>query len=624
MFIDINSTKLQSKEVLGGKGFGLWEMAQIGLPVPQAFVLPTSACMEYRTDAKAFMKKVAKALPALYAQFPPGTLLSVRSGARVSMPGMMDTILNVGMSMGDMDEWAKSLGKECASKCYVSLCRQWSELVEADKLPPEDPLQQLYNAIEMVLVSWDNPRAATYRKMYNIPYSWGTAVIIQAMVFGNRNDKSATGVLFSRDADTGINEYVVDWLPCQQGEAVVAGTHNTLGWAALAKWNDGIAAELGLIADKLEDRYKDAQDIEWTVDNGKLYILQTRVAKRTAQAAVAIAVDMVNEGLITKQDAFYRISRRDFYLATVPVVDPKFKDKPMWVGKPASSGVVTGKVVFTAQDAIDCKVPCILVTEETNPDDIGGMDAAVGVLTMKGGATSHAAVVARGMNKPCVVGLGIKLNNFELLNGNDLIISMCGATGRVWITAVPVISGASTAVATFEQWMFDHLGALPINQGPGSPLLLDLSEEAATDLDFAVDCIRAAVAAGRNVLVKLDDLNWTKEEEVFYFGMGIDVDAAASAIPTILYHELPTKDHDKVQFLGADTGGLFKEVPQLKSLQDAVLATADGIVACSGDIALSKVVEWQAERGVKLRTLGDPNASQPILSREQVVGQMLG
>lgn len=297
---------------------------------------------------------------------------------------------------------------------------------------------QLLGSIEAVFKSWNNERAKIYRKMNGIPDTWGTAVTVQAMVFGNLNDDSGTGVLFTRNPDSGHAVVTGEFLTNAQGEDVVAGIRTPIPLTKMVEWNSAVADELRNTVLKLEHTKRDVQDVEFTIQDKKLYILQTRNAKRSARAAIRIAMDMLDEKLIDAEEVLRRVKFKEYLLATAPGLDPTFKTPPFATGLPACSGVVTGMVVHTSKAAEASKAPCILVTNETTPDDIGGMVAALGLLTMTGGATSHAAVVARSMNKACVVGLGKAQSDFPV----GSVVSIDGATGRVWQAAVPVVSGA--------------------------------------------------------------------------------------------------------------------------------------------------------------------------------------
>ncbi len=465
-----------SSEIWGGKGAGLMRMAADGLPVPPGFTITTAACNAYKAHGNvlidAIMDEVAPQLEWLKAHFGYMPLLSVRSGARVSMPGMMDTILNVGISNANLVEWSDRLNPTAALDSYRRLLMMLgdtalgihkdefalSDEVElADAItayeqvyskhgfdPPGLLVPQLRAAIEAVFKSWDSDRAKEYRKQNKIPDDWGTSVTIQSMVFGNMNDKSGSGVLFSRNPSTGEPGLYGEFLPNAQGEDVVAGTHTPIPVQQMKAMGWGkVYAELDCIAKSLETTRKDMQDMEFTVQGGTLYMLQTRNGKRSAQAAFRIAHDLHDEGLITYDEMLARITREQFKVIKRPQIDPAFKAKPVMTGIAGSMGVAVGKVVFSSEAAVKhaANGPVILVATETTPEDIAGMFAAVGILTKTGGATSHAAVVARGMDKPCVVGCT------DLLLPGDAapsftegqVISICGATGRVWAVEAPLV-----------------------------------------------------------------------------------------------------------------------------------------------------------------------------------------
>lgn len=430
------------KDLLGGKGAGLAEMSKLGLPVPPGFTIPTSACIEYMvatsSEKDMILKKLAakaeKEIAFLSAKLERPVLVSVRSGARVSMPGMMDTLLNVGLTDENLKDFKALLGDEAAEDCKKRLAEMYKSTVGLDV--PSTLWGQLVGSIAAVFESWNSERAKEYRKVHGYPDDWGTAVTIQVMVYGNLNENSCSGVLFTRNPQTGACVLMGEYLPNAQGEDVVAGTHTPQGLHELPNWNLSVSTELFGWAAELEKHYKDVQDIEFTVEDGTVFILQTRSAKRSALAAFRIAYDMVQEGVIDKVTAIKRVTAKQYMALKIPVIDPAFEVSPTAVGIPASAGMVTGVAVFTNAEAKASKVPCIMVAEETTPDDFPGMVASVGVITYKGGATSHAAVVARGMDKPCIVGVG------TMVVGSGDMVTMDGASGRVWVNVVvPVVGG---------------------------------------------------------------------------------------------------------------------------------------------------------------------------------------
>jgi pyruvate,orthophosphate dikinase len=511
----------EDRHLLGGKGKGLAEMASIGLPVPPGFIITTEACNEYRRHNKKFPKgleeNVIDALKILEADrgmklgdsLRP-LLVSVRSGARVSMPGMMDTILNLGLNDQTVLSFAEIMNNErLAYDNYRRFIMMYSDIVKGisrkhfeqafDLLKKQEGVhldielslaglkqschlfkkiyeqhtnhpfiqnvqEQLFSAIAAVFDSWDGERAVLYRELNKIPDDWGTGVIVQGMVFGNRGNNSATGVAFTRDPATGENVFYGEFLQNAQGEEVVAGirtphpinkyqkemTKSKL--ESLEELMPEAYQELHRIVHILETHYKDTQDIEFTIDDGKLYMLQTRTGKRTGFAAIRIALEMLNEGLIDEKTALKRIQPNQLIQLLAPVFDQadkeKSKDKLVAKGLNAGPGAASGKAAFSKEQAIEYKKNghhCILVREETNPDDFPGMVAADGILTMRGGSTSHAAVVARGMGKPCVVGCGsLYLNDSnKTLSGVGLTIkegdsiSIDGLTGEVFFCEMP-------------------------------------------------------------------------------------------------------------------------------------------------------------------------------------------
>ncbi|MGC8769177.1 pyruvate, phosphate dikinase [Calditerrivibrio sp.] len=494
------------KNLLGGKGAGLAEMTNLGIPVPPGFTITTEACIAYqknKTYPEGMWEQTLEALKKLeettkkkFGSNENPLLVSVRSGARVSMPGMMDTILNLGLN----DETVKglatssnnerfaydsyrrfiqmfsnvvlgvehskfeklisevkkgkgySLDTDLTAEDWKGLVEKFKALVqnETGKPFPQDVMEQLKLAINAVFDSWDNQRAKTYRKINKIPDDWGTAVNVVAMVFGNMGNDSGTGVAFTRNPSTGEKEFFGEFLINAQGEDVVAGIRTPEPISRLKDEMPGVFAQLEEVYKKLESHYKDMQDIEFTVERGVLYMLQTRSGKRTARAAVKIAYDMYKEGLIDKKTAVLRVAPEQVDQLLHPMIDPKEKYTPIAKGLPASPGAAVGRVVFTADDAESWAAKgekVILVRDETSPEDIGGMHAAEGILTATGGMTSHAAVVARGMGKCCIVGCGsihidedekvFTVGNITVKEGDFITIN--GSTGEVILGKVKLV-----------------------------------------------------------------------------------------------------------------------------------------------------------------------------------------
>jgi pyruvate,orthophosphate dikinase len=496
------------RELLGGKGANLAEMCALGLPVPPGFTITTEVCVDYYThkkqvnpaleaQVKAALLQVEKHVGAVFGDAKNPLLLSVRSGARASMPGMMDTVLNLGLNDATVKALAAKTGNErFAYDSYRRFIQMYCDVVlgidhyhfeemleqkkmdrditldteltaddlkelvasykekvaeEQGKPFPDDVHEQLWGAIRAVFDSWMSARAKKYRELHDIPESWGTAVTVQSMVFGNMGDDCATGVAFTRNPSTGERKYYGEFLINAQGEDVVAGIRTPQPLSEMPAVMPQVYQQLTDVFDKLETHYRDMQDIEFTIQNHKLWMLQTRSGKRTAAAAVKIAVDMVNEKRISKEEAIKRIDPLSLDQLLHPTLDPKATKTVLARGLPASPGAASGKVVFSAEDAEEMalrhKEKVILVRIETSPEDIHGMHAAQGILTARGGMTSHAAVVARGMGKPCVSGAGdVRIDyakkEFQVM-GRTLkegeTITINGSTGEVMLGEIPTV-----------------------------------------------------------------------------------------------------------------------------------------------------------------------------------------
>jgi pyruvate,orthophosphate dikinase len=555
--------KADMKNLLGGKGANLAEMANLGLPVPPGFTITTEVCTYFYANGEAYPKELSGEVDVALEQIGElagkgfgdkanPLLVSVRSGARASMPGMMDTVLNLGLN----DETAEALAAKSGDRrfAYDSYRRfitmysdvvlgiehhlfedilaehkdangysldteltadNWQTLVnlykkkvveESGKPFPQDPKQQLWGAIGAVFGSWMNARAKTYRRLHNIPESWGTAVNVQAMVFGNMGDDSATGVAFTRNPSTGEKTLYGEFLINAQGEDVVAGIRTPQEITETARKEAGsdkpslesampeAFAELTRIYGALEKHYRDMQDLEFTIEQGKLWMLQTRSGKRTAKAALRIAVELASEGLITEEEAVTRIDPGSLDQLLHPTIDPKAERKIVATGLPASPGAASGEIVFSSEEAEELKGKSrkvILVRVETSPEDIHGMHAAEGILTTRGGMTSHAAVVARGMGKPCVSGAGsIRIDyNAKTMTvaGNTLkqgdIVTIDGSTGQVLLGRVPMIEPElSGEFGTLMSWA-DKVRTLGVRANADTPA------DARTALKFGAEGI---------------------------------------------------------------------------------------------------------------------------------------
>ena len=500
------------RELLGGKGANLAEMTNIGLPVPQGFTISTEACTQYYEDGRRisdeirgqimeYIEKMEQVTGKKFGDKENPLLVSVRSGARASMPGMMDTILNLGLNEDVVNTIAqKSNNPRWAWDCYRRFIQMYSDVVmevgkkyfeqlidqmkekkgvkldvelNADDLKelagqfkaeykakigqdfPTDPKEQLMGAIQAVFRSWDNPRANVYRRDNDIPYSWGTAVNVQMMAFGNMGDDCGTGVAFTRDPATGEKKLMGEFLTNAQGEDVVAGVRTPMPIAQMAEKFPEAFAQFQQVCKTLEDHYRDMQDMEFTVEHGKLFMLQTRNGKRTAPAALKIACDLVDEGMIDEKKAVMMIDPRNLDTLLHPQFDAKALKAatPMGKGLGASPGAACGKVVFSAADAEEWKArgeKVVLVRLETSPEDITGMKASQGILTVRGGMTSHAAVVARGMGKCCVSGCGDIVMDEEnkkfTLAGKTFhegdCISIDGSTGNIYDGIIPTVDAS--------------------------------------------------------------------------------------------------------------------------------------------------------------------------------------
>lgn len=641
-----------SAEVLGGKGAGLMAMSADGLPVPPGFIIPTTNYASFKENPEAFMAEVEKGiqpwLKLLAKKIGYMPLLSVRSGARVSCPGMMDTILNVGLDNSTFEAWEERLGKGCVADSAGRLVEMYGSVVKgiersefeglalAERLVTytnhtgsefPDFMEQLLGSIEAVFASWDNERAKIYRELNGIPSEWGTAVVVQAMVFGNMNDQSCTGVLFTRNPDSGEPGVTGEYLIKAQGEDVVAGIRTPDPLSEMAAWNKGLHDQLMTTVLGLEEKRKDMQDVEFTVQDGSLFILQTRNAKRSARAAVRLAVEFHKEGL-PLLSAIQRVTAKQFDLAQQSVLDPSFTDEPMATGIPACSGVVTGLAVTSSQFAIDCKEPCILVTQETTPDDIGGMNAAIGVLTMTGGATSHAAVVARGMNKPCVVGLGLDIKSF--INGPTKI-SIDGATGRVWLGTVPVVDGSSNPyIQLFREmmWKMGELYPLGRELTGNARQMIRRPELLYIPLKEAVAQVQALLKESTGELI-LDLGGLLSEHELAFFaplfrsGEGAGRATEAKELLALLEYQLSEDSKKRLVVLTPHSTGL-KQIPSASTLEALVMLDHGSQAVWVGEEtpATKKVLAWKLSQGVTLTSFGIMTPGGYVTER-QLIAELL-
>ena len=527
------------RELLGGKGAGLAEMTNIGMPVPQGFTITTEACTRYYDDGETIAPEIEKEIDEYLVKLEDITgkkfgdpknplLVSVRSGARASMPGMMDTILNLGLNETVVEGLTELTGNpRFAQDSYRRFIQMYSdvvmelskkrfeEIIDAMKEErgvkqdtelttedlkemvsrfkkffkdekgfdfPTDPRDQLFGAIKAVFRSWNNDRAIFYRRMNDIPGSWGTAVNVQSMVFGNMGNDCGTGVAFTRDPAIGTKALFGEFLMNAQGEDVVAGVRTPSPISDLKNTMPEVYKQFTDIADKLEHHYKDMQDMEFTIEKGKLYMLQTRNGKRTAAAALKVACDLVDEGMLTKEEAVLMVDPKQLDALLHPQFDPAALKKAVPAGSalPASPGAACGKVVFTADEAVEVSNKgdkVVLVRLETSPEDIEGMHVSEGILTVRGGMTSHAAVVARGMGTCCVSGCGeIRINDADrsfTLGGKTVhagdYISLDGSTGNIYLEAIPTVEASiSGDFGRFMGWA-DEIRSLKVRTNADTP-----------------------------------------------------------------------------------------------------------------------------------------------------------
>jgi pyruvate,orthophosphate dikinase len=667
------------RNLLGGKGAGLAEMANLGLPVPPGFTITTEVCTYYYENGKTYPKglegKVAAALAQVgritgktFGDSDNPLLVSVRSGARASMPGMMDTVLNLGLNdatveaiankSGDRrfaydsyrrfitmysdvvlgfphhhfeeilddykDKNAYTLDTDLSADDWVELVARYQQrLKEEHGEPfPQEPDQQLWGAIGAVFGSWMNQRAITYRRLHHIPESWGTAVSVQAMVFGNMGETSATGVAFTRNPSTGEKRLYGEFLINAQGEDVVAGIRTPQEITEAARREAGSLPqafkELTRIYGVLERHYRDMQDLEFTVEQGKLWMLQTRAGKRTAKAALKIAVDLANEGLISRKEAVAQIEPGALDQLLHPTIDPKAERQLIATGLPASPGAASGEIVFSADDAETLKAKdkrVILVRVETSPEDIHGMHAAEGILTTRGGMTSHAAVVARGMGKPCVSGAGALRIDYaagtmsvagRMFKAGD-VITIDGSTGEVLSGRVPMSEPAlSGEFATLMGWA-DTMRKLGVRANADTPndarVALKFGAEGiglcrTEHMFFDEDRIRAMremiladdEKSRRAALAKLLPMQRTDFVQLFEIMQGLPVTIRLLDPP--LHEFLPHSEQEIAEVaaaMGADAKKLADRARELHEFNPML-----GFRGCRLALAYPEIAEMQA------------------------------
>ncbi|HYS50179.1 MAG TPA: pyruvate, phosphate dikinase [Xanthobacteraceae bacterium] len=699
------------RDLLGGKGANLAEMANLGLPVPPGFTITTEVCNYFYANGKTYppqlkaqvtdaLAKLGRQTRRRFGDADDPLLVSVRSGARASMPGMMDTVLNLGLNDLTVEALAKNSGDRrfaydsyrrfVTMYCDVVLgidhhhfeeiledykdreghsldtdlgADDWVELVKRYKeraaselgAPfPQDPHEQLWGAIGAVFGSWMNTRAITYRRLHRIPESWGTAVNVQAMVFGNMGETSATGVAFTRNPSTGDKALYGEFLINAQGEDVVAGirtpqeiTESARKAAASAKPSMETAmpapfAELCRIQDALERHYRDMQDLEFTVEKGKLWMLQTRAGKRTARAALKIAVELASEGLISKNEAVTRVDPAALDQMLHPTIDPKAERKVIATGLPASPGAASGEIVFSADEAEMLKSQnrkVILVRVETSPEDIHGMHAAEGILTTRGGMTSHAAVVARGMGKPCVAGAGAIRVDYAaqtmtaagtgLKKGDTLTID--GSTGQVLAGRVPMIEPElSGEFATLMGWA-DKVRRLKVRANADTPNDARVAMKFGTEgiglcrtehMFFEADrivAVREMILADdekgrRAALAKLLPMQRGDFVELFEIMQGLPVTIRLLDPP--LHEFLPHTEREIAEVaraMGADPKKLADRARELHEFNPML-----GFRGCRLAIAFPEIAEMQARAIFEAAIEAGRRTGQPVVPEVMV------
>ena len=699
------------RDLLGGKGAGLAEMANLGLPVPPGFTITTEVCTAYYAGGKTYPKDLARQVDAALAEVgritgrsfgdPSNPLLvSVRSGARASMPGMMDTVLNLGLNDMTVEALAKQSGDrrfaydsyrrfitmysdvvlgvehhlfeeilddhkdragytldtDLDADDWVALVARYKERLEEEHGEPfpQDPQAQLWGAIGAVFGSWMNQRAITYRRLHAIPEHWGTAVNIQAMVFGNMGETSATGVAFTRNPSTGEKRLYGEFLINAQGEDVVAGirTPQEITEAARAAAGSDKPSmeqalpdafkELTRIYGVLERHYRDMQDLEFTVERGKLWMLQTRSGKRTARAALKIAVELADEGLITRREAVTRVEPGALDQLLHPTIDPNAERKVLATGLPASPGAAAGEIVFSAEDAETLKAQgrnVILVRVETSPEDIHGMHAAQGILTTRGGMTSHAAVVARGMGKPCVSGAGTLRIDYaagtmaiagRLLKQGD-IITIDGSTGQVLLGRVPMVEPAlSGEFSTLMGWA-DQVRVLGVRANADTPndarIALKFGAEGiglcrTEHMFFDEDRIRAVremiladdEKSRRAALAKLLPMQRADFTELFEIMQGLPVTIRLLDPP--LHEFLPHTEAEIAEVataMGADPRKLADRVRELAEFNPML-----GFRGCRLAIVYPEIAEMQARAIFEAAVEAAQRSGKPVVPEVMV------
>jgi pyruvate,orthophosphate dikinase len=694
------------RDLLGGKGAGLAEMARLGLPVPPGFTITTAVCTHYYKNAKTYpsglkeqvsaaLTRVGRIVGKAFGDPKNPLLVSVRSGARASMPGMMDTVLNLGLNDATVEALARSSGDRRfaydAYRRFITMysdvvlgvehhnfeeildehkdgrgysldteltADDWAEIVQRYKQRvegelgepfPQDPQAQLWGAIGAVFGSWMNQRAITYRRLHNIPESWGTAVNVQAMVFGNMGETSATGVAFTRNPSTGEKRLYGEFLINAQGEDVVAGirTPQEITEAARQEANSEKPSmekalpdafkELTRVYHLLERHYRDMQDLEFTVEQGKLWMLQTRSGKRTARAALRIAVELANEGLVTRKEAVARIEPAGLDQLLHPTIDPTVEREVIATGLPASPGAASGEIVLSADEAEALKAKgkkVILVRVETSPEDIHGMHAAEGILTTRGGMTSHAAVVARGMGKPCVSGAGslrVDYSAGTMTVGGRVfregeVITIDGSSGQVLEGRVPMIEPALSGEFAILMGWADAVRKLGVRANADTPndarVALKFGAEGiglcrTEHMFFEGDRIRAVremiladdEESRRTALNKLLPMQRADFAELFEIMQGLPVTIRLLDPP--LHEFLPHGEEEIVEVaagMGADAQKLAERARALEEFNPML-----GFRGCRLAVAYPEIAEMQARAIFEAAASAAKRTAKPVV-----------
>lgn len=619
------------KDKLGGKGYGLQQMSKLGLPVPAGFTFPCSWCVEYRSLDSAGREALVEtatsvaleAYTALSQRLGYSPLVSVRSGARVSMPGMMDTVLNVGLTGGNYYSLAGRYGQATVENCRERLSVMSKDVIGFD-IADKSLGEQLASCIRAVWESWDNPRAIEYRQMHGYPDDWGTAVTVQMMVFGNAGEDSCTGVLFTRNPMTGENTITGEYLINAQGEDVVAGTATPDNIASMKAWNESVYGALAAVSNQLEAHYKHPQDIEFTVERGNLYILQTRNAKRSARAGFRWAHDMVAEKVITKRQVRENrmVTVADVIALDTYTISNVDELEEIGSGIAAGGSVVTGRVALGSSAAVDAsnQDAVIMVADETTPDDIAGMSKSVGILTATGGLTSHAAVVARGMNKTCVVGAGDVAKGLQ--DGDEITID--GSSGKVYKGRAKLIKSGIDNYAREVLKFYNRVRYTPIvwheALGITDVQVVDtrrFESSDSFDVNGAAETVNALAAEVRTVIVDLRsvEFDYTDDDQNLLAITGDNIESRRErkrSAKSDLINKITAENILYIDSFGIAAAANKPTIKKLEGVQDyltgnAVYGTKKDLIPQLGSkAAVKEFFRMVAESGRKYYAYYDP------------------